>query len=179
VHIHFGLTHGIPHGFDPLVGLFANDHLLGFAGALFDNWLLVPLGDLEYPFLHGADVTANSAGRGAPFDDDALVLELHLLFRRGLDDISAKAITPLGCPFADGQLLFHGWDDLFSLLACPRGSGPHLIGSRSGVVTALYLWANPCRPANAWARLVMEIEGITLLQNVCHLLALGVTADEH
>jgi hypothetical protein len=29
------------------------------------------------------------------------------------------------------------------------------------------------------ARLVMEIEGIALLQNVCHLLALDVTAGEH
>ena len=120
------------------------------AGALFDDWLLVPLGDLEYPFLHGAGTTANSTGCGAPFHDDALVPELHLLFHRGLDDISANAITPLGRGFADGQLLIHDRDDLFRLCGCPCGFCPHLIGSPSGIATA-YLWADACRPADTCA----------------------------
>src|SRR5689334_8632892 len=64
IDIHLGLAHRIPHGLDALIGLLTNDHFLGFAGALFDDWLLVPLGDLEYPFLHGAGITANSAGCG-------------------------------------------------------------------------------------------------------------------
>src|SRR5580704_8972091 len=108
VHVHLGLAHGIPHGLDALIGLLTNDHFLSFAGALFDDWLLAPLGDLEYPFLHGrAGITAHSAGCGAPFHNDAVVPGLHLLFHRGLDDISANAITPLGRRFADGQLLLH------------------------------------------------------------------------
>ena len=162
VHVHLGLAHGIPHGLDALIGLLTNDHFLSFAGALFDDWLLVPLGDLEYPFLHGADITAHSAGCGAPFHDDALVPELHLLFHRALDDISANAITPLGRRFADGQLFLHYRDDLFRLLGCPCGFCPHLIGSPSGVATA-YLWADACRPADARRGLVMQIEGIELL----------------
>src|ERR1700741_5495953 len=73
VHVHLGLAHGIPHGLDALIGLLTHDHFLSCAGALFDDWLLVPLGDLEYPFLHGAGITAHSAGGVALVHYDALV----------------------------------------------------------------------------------------------------------
>src|SRR5947209_18571753 len=47
IDIHFGLAHSIPNGLDALVGLFTNNYFLSFAGALFDNWLLVTLRHLR------------------------------------------------------------------------------------------------------------------------------------
>src|SRR5947209_14457587 len=66
IDIHFGLAHGIPNGLDALVGLLTNDYFLSFAGALFDNWLLVTFRHLEYALLHRACTTGNRAGCGTP-----------------------------------------------------------------------------------------------------------------
>src|SRR5437868_7633315 len=62
VHVDFGLAHGVPNGLDTLVGLFTNDHFFSFAGPLFDYRLLVPFRHLKLAFLHGAGISANSAG---------------------------------------------------------------------------------------------------------------------
>src|SRR5690242_17793735 len=119
IDINLWLAHGIPHGFNALVGLFANDHFLNFAGALFDDGLLVSFCHLELAFAQRVEAAWHFTGCRAPFDDNALVPEGHMRFGRRLDDISANAITALGCPFADRQLLFHHGDDLLRRLGCP------------------------------------------------------------
>src|SRR5690349_4190439 len=97
IHIHFGLAHGISHGLNPLFRLFTNHHFLGFAGALFDHWLLVPFRHLEYALLHGGGAARDLTGCRAPLHDDALVPKRYRLFNRTFHDISANTVTPFGC----------------------------------------------------------------------------------
>src|SRR5690348_1608946 len=64
IDIHLGLAHGIAHSLDALVASRRTTHVLDFAGALLDHWLLMPFRDLELALLHATGTAGDLTGCG-------------------------------------------------------------------------------------------------------------------